>query len=124
MNSYAVRPAKSFESSGKVVSSHEVSHVCKKLGVAVVIEAVNGGLFDGAIHTFNLSVGPGMPGLGEAMIDSVQPTDPVEKVSAETSRGAFTVFWQIGELDSVVGKHGMHATGNGCHQGRLRGASL
>jgi len=35
------------------------------------MEAVNGGLFDGAIHTFDLSVGPGMPGLGEAVIDSV-----------------------------------------------------
>src|SRR5579859_2895005 len=109
------KASESFESSGKVVSSHEVSHVCTKLGVAVVMEAVNSGLFDGAIHTFDLSVGPRMPGLSEAMIDSVQKTDPVERVSAETSRGAFTIFGQIGELDSVVGQYGMNAIGNGCH---------
>jgi|SRR5579859_187106 len=120
MNSYGVRPARVlvFWQSCKQQRS---SHVCTKLGVAVVMEVVNGGLFDGAIHTFDLSVGPGMPGLCEAMIDSVQKTDPVEGVSAETSRAAFTIFGQIGELDSVVGEYGMNAIRNGCHQGQKKG---
>ena len=115
------KTSESFESSGKVVSGHEVSHVCMKLEMAVVMEAINGGFFDGAIHTFDLSVGPGMPGLGEAMIDSMPKTDPVEGVSAETSRGAFAIFGQIGELDPVVGEHGMNAIGNGCYQGQKKG---
>src|SRR6266404_2453799 len=85
------------------------------------MEAVNGGLCDVAIHTFDLSVGPGMPGLGEAMIDSVQTADPVERVSAETGGGAFAIPGQIGELDSVVGEHGMNAIRNSCCQGPKEG---
>jgi hypothetical protein len=35
------------------------------------------GFFDGAVHALDLAIGPGMVGLGEPMVDAVQPAGPV-----------------------------------------------
>src|SRR5579871_275159 len=110
------KASKRFESSGEVVSCHEISQVLAKLSVAVIVEAVNGGLFDGAIHAFDLSVGPRVIGFGQAMIDSMPKANPVKRVPTETSGWSRAILGQISKLDSVVGQHGMDPIGNGCYQ--------
>ena len=63
--------AKSLESLGEVVSRHEISEMDTQLFMAVLVVALHSGFLDGSVHAFDLSVGPGMVGFGEAVIDAV-----------------------------------------------------
>jgi len=46
--------------------------------VAVVVVAFDGGFFDGSVPAFDLSVGPGMVGLGKAMVGALRPAGVVD----------------------------------------------
>src|SRR3546814_3943407 len=59
----------SLEPLGKVVGGEEVCEVRPQPVVAVVVVASNGGLFDRAVHAFDLAVGPGVVRLGEPVVD-------------------------------------------------------
>ncbi len=96
-----------FESFGEVVGSDEVAEVDTQLVVGVVVVALHRGLFDGAVHALDLPVRPRMIGLGEAVVDAVQKTDPVKSMAAKAGRGSLAILRQIGELDAVVREHGM-----------------
>ena len=107
---------KGLETFGKVISSNEVCEVSSKLIVTVVVVALYGGFFDGAIHALHLTVGPGMVGLGEAMMNVMTMADPVEGMSTQPSGWPLAILGQVSELDAVVGEHGVDAIGNGLHQ--------
>ena len=111
-----MRPFESFESSGEVVCVDEVIEVNGPLFMAAVVEAMDSGFLDSSVHTFDLSVGLGMVGLGESVLDVMSQTYPIKEVSSPAGRGAVAVLRQIGELDAVVGEHGMDAIGHGCGQ--------
>lgn len=95
------------ESSGEVVGSEEVVQVRFELVVGVVEVALDRSALDGSVHALDLSVGPGMVGLGQPVFDSVQKTEPVEEMATEARGWPLPVLGQIGELDAVVGKHGV-----------------
>jgi hypothetical protein len=61
-----------FESTGEVVGVDEVDEVSAEVLVSLVVEARYGGFFQSPVHAFDLSVGPGMPGFGQTMVDSDQ----------------------------------------------------
>src|SRR5271155_2728956 len=63
-----------------------------------------------------MAVGPGMVGFGQAMFDATAKADPVEGMAAPAGGGAGAVFGQVGELNSVIGQHGMDAIGHGSNQ--------
>src|SRR4051812_45491392 len=71
------------ESFGEVVSGDEVAEVGSQLVVAVVVVALNRGLFDGAVHALDLAVGRGMIGCGETVVNAMQQTDPIEWMAAK-----------------------------------------
>ena len=104
-------PAEGFEAFGEIVRGDEVLQVCAELLVIVVVVSLHGGFFDGPIHAFDLPVGPGMIGFGEAVIDAVQKTDSVKRVTAEARRGSLAVLGQVGELDAVIGEHYVNSIG-------------
>ena len=54
----------------KVVSCDEVYEVALGLVVGFVVVALDGAVFDRAVHPLDLSVGPGVPRLCEAMLDT------------------------------------------------------
>ena len=62
--------------------------------------AFDGGVFNGAVHAFNLSVGPRMFDLGEMVFDFVFLADPIKEVH----KGLFIAF-PVGELDAVIGQN-------------------
>ena len=64
--------AEGFEAFGVVVGVEESGEVAAEMGVGEVVIVADGGVFDGAIHAFDLAVGPGMVGLGQAVIDAAQ----------------------------------------------------
>ena len=85
-----------------------------KLTVIFVAEATDGGFLDGAVHTFDLTICPGMLGPGEAMIDAFQCAGVFECVRAEmlfsldhlTDLGrAPGVAFGVCEVNTVVGEH-------------------
>ena len=71
-----------------------------QLGRGLVIAALHGGLLNRAVHAFDLAVGPGVTGLGEAVLDAVLGADAVEDVP----KGPGLVA-HVAELDAVVGQH-------------------
>src|ERR1700754_77838 len=95
------------ESFSEVVGSDEVAEVGAQLLVGVIVVALHRSLFDGAVHTLDLSVRPGMIGFREPVIDTVRKTDPVKRVTTEASRRSLSILRQIGELDAIVCENGM-----------------
>ena len=46
--------------------------------VSVVVEAVDGRLLNGAVHSFDLAIGPWMVWLGQSVLDAICLADHVE----------------------------------------------
>ena len=67
-----------------------------ELLMAVVVVALDGGLLDGAVHAFDLTVGPGMFDFGEPVLDAVLAAAHVEHV------GHVAVRW--GHRRSAAGR--------------------
>jgi hypothetical protein len=84
--------------------------------MGVVEEALHCSFLDGSVHPFDLSVGPGMVRLGEAVFDSVEVAGPIKRVTAKTCGRSLPVLRQIGELYAVLGEHGLDAVRNGFHE--------
>ena len=105
------------ESFGDVVGHDEVNQVDTQLIVTSIAIASDGRLLDGPVHPFYLAVGPRMVGLCQAMFDTMKLTSPVEGMAAQHGGGALAVLRQVGELDAVIGEHGMDRIGHSLDQG-------
>jgi len=93
-----------------------------QLVVGFVEVAFDGRILDGAVHPLDLTIGPRMLGLGQAMIDIVEGAGMFEGMREERlSLGAHVLDlgWGpglaggIGEVGSVVGEDGMDPVGDG-----------
>jgi hypothetical protein len=107
----------------EVVGSEEVGQVRFELVVGVVEVSLDGGVLDGSVHAFYLPVGPRVVGLGEPVIDSLQAAEPVEGASTDACGRALPVLRQVGELDAVVGEHGVDALRSGFDERLEEGGS-
>jgi hypothetical protein len=84
----------------------------------------DGGLLERAVHPFDLTVGPGVIGFSQTMLDAKFLPGPVEGMTAPAGGGTFTVLWQVGELDAVVCSPSAPLRQNeGLHEGRISGSS-
>ena len=54
--------------------------VLLELGMGAVVIAFDGGLFQGTVHPFDLTIGPGVMGLRQAVFDAVPLTALIEHV--------------------------------------------
>ena len=78
--------------------------------VRLVVEPANGGVLEGAVHAFDLAVGPRMVEFREAMIEAGLGTDQVKRMGAkELVRGQHLLdlghtpaAMRRGELKAVV----------------------
>ena len=70
------------EAPGEVVGADEVGEMGSELVVGLVVEVFDNCLLDRAVHALDLSVGSGMFGLGEAMIDIVLSPGQLKGVRA------------------------------------------
>lgn len=104
------------ESSGEVVGMDEVGEMLPEVFVGLVVEAFDGGFFESSVHALDLAVGPGVLGLGEAVVDVGLGAGELEGVGAEEFspldreldfRSGGTAITGRGEMHSVVGEHGM-----------------
>jgi len=67
-------------------------------------------IFDGALHPFDLAIGPGMIGLGEAVRNPVCLADHVE--AHRPGVDGVPVPWLLCELDAIVGEDRMDLVGH------------
>ena len=93
--------------------------------MAVVVVATDGGFLDGAVHAFDLSVGPGVVGFCETMIDIVLRAGQIEGMGAEDRlmldhrldfRDAPAFASRFGEVGAVVGEDGVDFVGDDLDQ--------
>lgn len=113
------------EPAGEVIRRDEIGEMAAKLVVALVVKALDGGVLDGAVHPFDLTVGPRVPGLGGPVFDVVCGAGIFESMRPEAlaicdglldegnGRPSCT---RRGELDAIVGEHGMDLVGDGSDQ--------
>ena len=114
-----------FEASGEVVGIDEVLQVRSQLVVGLVEVAFDGRVLDGAVHSFDLPIGPGMFGLCQPMIDVVLGAGVFEGVrpdelsslqgGLDVRRSRTRIAWR-GEVGSVVGENGVDLVRNGGDQ--------
>src|SRR5215217_7180729 len=73
-------PAQRLEVLGEVVGPHEGEDMRLQRLEAGVVEGLDGGLLDGAVHPLRLTIGPRVVGLGQPVLDAVLAADAVEDV--------------------------------------------
>src|SRR6266481_6530262 len=110
----------------EVVGANEVGKMASKLIVGFIVEAFDRRLLDGAVHALDLTVGPRVSGLGEAVVDVVLGAGEFEGMSAEhlaTLDHSLDLGWPpaiaagIGEVRAVIGQDGVDFVGNGFDKG-------
>src|SRR5262249_18481184 len=62
-------PFEGLQSAAEIISRDEVVEMLFQLVMVVVMIALDSCFFDGAVHALNLTIGPGMLGLCEPVID-------------------------------------------------------
>jgi hypothetical protein len=83
-------PPQGLAAFSEVVGVEEGFEVFSELRVGLVVIAPNGGFLEGAVHPLDLTVGPGMVRLGEAVLDTMLAADAVEHVQPVAGRRAGT----------------------------------
>jgi len=82
--------------------------------MAVVVIPFHCGVLDGAVHAFDLPVGPWMVRLGQSVLNPVGLADHVETHLAE--RHAISVSGLLRELDAVIGEDRVDLIGHSFQQ--------
>jgi hypothetical protein len=90
--------------------------VLAELIVGLVVVAPHGGFLERPVHSFDLTVRPGMIGLGQPVFDAMTLTSSIEWVTAPDGGRPRSVLWEVGELDAVVGQDDVDLVGNGLDQ--------
>ena len=109
------------QSPSEIVGADEVGEMPAELIMAVVVVAFDGRVLDGSVHPFDLTFGPGMVDLGEAVLDVVLAAAHGEHVRHIASRRAGGVARRITELDAVIGQDRVDLVRHGCDQGGQEG---
>lgn len=109
--------SQALEAFSGVVGGDEVVEVSSQLIVAVVVEAPDGGVLDGAVHPLDLTVRPGMVDPGEAKLDAMVAAVHGEHVGHGPGRGPIGMTGCEAELDAVIGQHRMDPVGHGRDEG-------
>jgi hypothetical protein len=85
-----------------------------ELVVALVVEAFDGRLLNGAVHPLDLAVGPRVVRFCEPVLDAVCVADHVE--AHLTRPGGVAVARLLGELNAIVGQDRVNAVRHGFQQ--------
>jgi hypothetical protein len=95
--------------------------VLAQLVVGFVVEAFDGGVLDGSVHSLDLTIRPRVPGLGGSVIDVAHSAGVIEGMSVEElavgdSRldegHGQTAGTRRREVDAIVGRHGVYLVGH------------
>ena len=79
--------------------------------MVVVVEPLDRGVLDRAVHSLDLAIGPRMVGFGQSVLDAVRRADHVE--AHRPGIDGVAVPGLLGELDAVVGQDRVDLVGHG-----------
>ncbi len=83
--------------------------------------ATHGCFFQGAVHAFNLAVGPRMVRFGEPVFNAVFLAAHIEHMGGVLRGRTLGISWRERELDAVIGENGVDFVGDsfdkGCQEG-------
>lgn len=82
-----------------------------QLLMGVVVVAIDGRLFERAVHPLDLTIRPRMTGIGQPMFNPMFGTDAVKQQPEGVAVGR-----TIGELDAVIRQDGMDLVGHSRNQ--------
>lgn len=85
------------EPSHEIIGIDEVGEMLFELLVIVVVETLDGRVFDRSVHSLDLPIGPWVLHFGQAMLNTVLVTDPVEDVMESVE-----IAGPIGELNAIT----------------------
>ena len=102
-------PFEGLEPSSEVVGVHEVSQMLPELVMAVVVVALDRRVLDGAVHPLNLTIGPGMSRLGQAMVHIVLGTGILKGMGSEKLASFHGFLDQRDRRSSVAGRGEVNA---------------
>ena len=88
-----------------------------ELLVDFVLVAADGGFFQRPFHPLDLTVGPRVVGLGEAVLDAVFEADAVELVDHVASGRSGAMLRHVAELHAVVGQNCVDIVRHGLDHG-------
>ena len=100
-------PLEGLQAPDEVVGVHEGGEVSSQTVVAFIVIATDGGVLQGAVHAFDLAIGPWVVGLCQAVLDAMHAARPVKRMAAPAGGRLLPVPGQVGELDAIVGQDGM-----------------
>ena len=75
----------------------------------VIVEALDGGLFDGSVHSLDLPISPRVFHFGEAVLNAIFPAHTFEDVLK-----GIAVSAPVGELDAVICEYRMQFVWHRC----------
>lgn len=77
-----------------------------KLIVVGIVKAFEDGILDGSVHSFDLTIGPGVVRLGQTVFDPIICAETVEQMAQKPCRRSDAISWWMTELNAVVGQGG------------------
>jgi hypothetical protein len=84
--------------------------------VAVIVVAFDGSVLDGSVHSFDLSIRPGVFDLGQPVVDIIFAAAPIEHVGEVGCGRAISVTRWQGERDAIVGQDRVDLVRHGCDE--------
>lgn len=100
------KPAWGLQALDVVVGQQKGLQVHIELVGGLIVEALNGGFLEGAIHALNLVIGPRVGRLGQPVLHAILAVDTVKTVPA---RQELVRLWR--ELHAVNGQYGVYFVG-------------
>jgi hypothetical protein len=99
------------EALGEAIGHQEGIEVFLEVPVGLVVRLLHGGLFEGTVQAFHLTIGPGMVGLGQPMVNAILLTEAIQDLGERVY-----IALAVGELATVIGQHRMDLGGHGGNQ--------
>ena len=90
--------------------------MASQLIVAVIVVAFDGSVLDGSVHSFDLSIRPGVFDLGQPVVDIIFAAAHIEHVGEIGCGRAIPVARRQGELDAIVGQDRVDFVRYGCDE--------
>lgn len=112
-------PFEHFEALGNVIGHREHRQVLSQGVVSLVMIFLHGGLFERAVHAFDLPIHPGMISCGQPMGHAMLLTDAIKDVLTSV-----LIALPIGELDAMIGQHRVDLVGTAAMRWRRKWAAI
>ena len=105
-----------FEPCGEIADHQEAVQMCFEVVMRSIVIPFHGGVLDGPVHSFHLSVRPGVLGFCQPVFDAMPVAGSTEQMAHLLRRRAIAVARRMTELTAVVSQDRGDRVRNGSNQ--------